>query len=95
MWLLRSHARTQEGALLSSGLGSHPFSWPNLKTRLRVPIAQLPYMPFLVAAGDQSTVTNVQAACDIDEAVCCLAPSSFSIVFAAKDPFGCYRPLVG
>jgi hypothetical protein len=30
-----------------------------------------------VAAGDQSTLTNVQAACDVDGAMCCLAPSSF------------------
>ena len=72
--LTRAHAG---GGAPKFGVGSHPFSWPNLKTRLRVPIAQLPYMPFLVAAGDQSTVTNVQAACDIDGAMCCLAPLSF------------------
>ena len=31
-------------------------------------------MSFLVAAGDQSTLTNAQATCDVDGAMCCLAP---------------------
>ena len=39
--LTRAHAG---GGAPKFGVGSHPFSWPNLKTRLRVPIAQLPYM---------------------------------------------------
>ena len=44
---------------------------------VRVPIAQLSYMSFLMAVGDQSTLTNVQAACDVGGAMCCVAPSSF------------------
>ena len=52
-------------------------------------------MPFLVivTAGDQSTLTNVQAACDVDGAMCCLLLGAFVVLksffafFAAKDPF--------
>ena len=50
-------------------------------------------MSFLVAAGDQSTLTNAKAACDVDGAICFLAPSpsvvlkSIFAFFAAKDSF--------
>jgi len=50
-------------------------------------------MSFLVAAGDQSTVTNVQAACDVDGRWSHVLLGAFVVLksffafFAAKDPF--------